>query len=151
MIILSVGYFMILKLICVFLTFSNSASIVLIFLTPYSQGKDPEFYIFLNDPFLCEHLVYFERLMQVYRVFRNQRASLAVQWLRICFAMQGTRIQSLIRKDPTCCRATKPKGHNCRDCTPEPSSSKHRGRHPEPVLHKKRSRRSEKPGHHSGE
>ena len=63
MIILSIGYFMILKLICVFLTFSNSASIVLIFLTPYSQGKDPEFYIFLNDPFLCEHLVYFERLM----------------------------------------------------------------------------------------
>ena len=35
-----------------------------------------------------------------------------VQWLRICLPMEGTRVQSLVREDPTCHRATKPVGHN---------------------------------------
>ena len=39
-------------------------------------------------------------------------ASLAVQWLRIRLPMQGTRVRSLVREDPTCCRATKPVRHN---------------------------------------
>ena len=26
--------------------------------------------------------------------------------------MQGTRVQGLVREDPTCCRATKPVSHN---------------------------------------
>ena len=35
------------------------------------------------------------------------RASLMmVQWLRICLAMQGTRVQSLVWEDFTCCGAT---------------------------------------------
>ena len=34
--------------------------------------------------------------------------SLVVQWLRIRLPMQGTRVRSLVREDPTCCRATKP-------------------------------------------
>ena len=34
--------------------------------------------------------------------------SLAVQWLRICLPMQGTWVQFLAWKDPTCCGATKP-------------------------------------------
>ena len=37
------------------------------------------------------------------------RASLVAQWLRICLPMQGTRVWSLVREDPTCCRATKPR------------------------------------------
>ena len=34
-------------------------------------------------------------------------ASLVVQQLRICHVRQGTWVQSLLRKDPTCPRATK--------------------------------------------
>ena len=33
-------------------------------------------------------------------------------WLRICLLIQGTRVWSLIREDPTCHRATKPVHHN---------------------------------------
>ena len=34
-----------------------------------------------------------------------------VQWLRIRLAMQGTRVQALVREDPTCRGATKPMCH----------------------------------------
>ena len=37
---------------------------------------------------------------------------LVVQWVRICLAMQGTLVQSLVWEDPTCHSATKPKHHN---------------------------------------
>ena len=43
------------------------------------------------------------------------QTSLVVQWLRIRLPMQGTWVQSLAQKDPTCCRATNP----C-DATPKP-------------------------------
>ena len=35
-----------------------------------------------------------------------------VQQLRICLAMQGTLVQSLVQEDVTCCSATKPMCHN---------------------------------------
>ena len=38
--------------------------------------------------------------------------SLVVQWLRIHLLMQGTRVQALVREDPTCRGATKPVCHN---------------------------------------
>ena len=38
--------------------------------------------------------------------------SLVVQQLRICLPMQETRVRSLVRKDLTCCEATKPVSHN---------------------------------------
>ena len=38
--------------------------------------------------------------------------SLVAWWLRICLPTQGTWVPSLIPKDPTCCRATKPLHHN---------------------------------------
>ena len=38
--------------------------------------------------------------------------SLEVQWLRIRLPMQGAWVQSLVREDPTCHRATKPVYHN---------------------------------------
>ena len=38
--------------------------------------------------------------------------SLVAQWLRIHLPMQGTRVQALVREDPTCLGATKPVGHN---------------------------------------
>ena len=40
------------------------------------------------------------------------RVSLVAQWLRICLPMQGTRVQALVREDPTCRRAIKPVRHN---------------------------------------
>ena len=40
------------------------------------------------------------------------RTSLMVQWLGICLSLQGTWVQSLVREDSTCHRATKPMGHN---------------------------------------
>ena len=33
--------------------------------------------------------------------------SLVAQWLRICLPMQGTRVQALVREDPTCRGAAK--------------------------------------------
>jgi len=41
-------------------------------------------------------------------------ASLVVLWLRIFLAMEGTPVQSLVWKDPTCLRATKPLCQNKR-------------------------------------
>ena len=40
------------------------------------------------------------------------RASLVAQWLRIRLPMQGARVQSLVREDPTRHGATKPVSHN---------------------------------------
>ena len=34
------------------------------------------------------------------------------QWLRIRLPRQGTRVQALVREDPTCRGATKPECHN---------------------------------------
>ena len=42
----------------------------------------------------------------------NYRASLVAQWLGIRLPMQGTRVQALVREDPTCRGATKPVSHN---------------------------------------
>ena len=44
---------------------------------------------------------------------KNQSpASLVAQWLRIRLPIQGTRVQALVREDPTCCGATRPMRHN---------------------------------------
>ena len=43
---------------------------------------------------------------------RYHGTSLVVQWLRIRLPMQGTQVRALVRKDPTCCGATKPGRHN---------------------------------------
>ena len=69
--------------------------------------------------------------------------------------MQGTRVRSLVREDPTCCRATKPVRHNYWACALEPVSHNYWAHMPqllnpvrlEPVLRNKRSHRNEKPGH----
>ena len=43
-------------------------------------------------------------------------ASPLIQQLRICLAMQGTPIPSLILEDHTCCRVTKPLRHDHETC-----------------------------------
>ena len=42
----------------------------------------------------------------------ENRASLVVQWLRVCLPMQGTRVRALVWEDPTCRGATRPVSHN---------------------------------------
>ena len=85
------------------------------------------------------------------------RASLVVQWPRICLPMQGTQVQSLVQEDPTCCRATKPMCHNYWACTLEPWNCNCWARvlqplQPmclEPMLCNKRNQDSKKPTHHN--
>ena len=48
--------------------------------------------------------------------------SLVAQWLKIRLPMQGTRVLSLVREDPTGRRATKPVHHNYWACALEPAS-----------------------------
>ena len=61
--------------------------------------------------------------------------------------MQGTRVQSLVREDPTYRRATKPIRHNYWACVLQLLKPVRL----EPVLRNKRSHRSEKPVHHNEE
>ena len=77
------------------------------------------------------------------------------QWLRIRLPMQGTRVRSLVREDPTCHGATKPVCHNYWACALEPASHNYGAHVPqllkparlEPVLCNKRSHHNEKPTH----
>ena len=68
-------------------------------------------------------------------------ASLVVQWLRIPLPMQGTRVRSLVREDPTCCGATKPMCYLA--CVPQLLKPAYL----EPLLLNKRSHHNEKPVH----
>ena len=43
----------------------------------------------------------------------TNRTSLVVQWIKIYLPMQGTQVRFLVGDDSTCCRATKPVGHDC--------------------------------------
>ena len=49
---------------------------------------------------------------QVVTVKDVSRVSLAVQWLGIHLAMQGTWVRSRVWEDPICCEATKPMHHS---------------------------------------
>ena len=54
---------------------------------------------------------------------RNKnRASLVVQWLRICLVMQRMLVQSLVQENPTCQKAMRLMYHNYWACTLEPGS-----------------------------
>ena len=60
-----------------------------------------------------------------------------VQWLRICFAMQGTPFDPLVQEDPSGLEATKLVCHNYWACALEPA------------IQPKRRHRSEKPLYHA--
>ena len=87
------------------------------------------------------------------------RTSLVAQWLRIRLLMQGTRVRSLVREDPTCRGATKTVHHNYWACALEPVSHNYWAHVPqllnpaclEPVLRNERSHRNEKPVHRNEE
>ena len=71
---------------------------------------------------------------------------LVVQWLRIRLPMQGTRVQALVREDPTCWGAAKPMHNKYWACEPQLLKPAHL----EPML-RKRSHRDEKPAHYNEE
>ena len=83
------------------------------------------------------------------------RASLVVQWLRICLPMQGTWVWALAWEDLTCHGATKPMRHNCWACALELASHNYWAHEPqllkpmhlEPVLRNKRSHDNERAVH----
>ena len=78
-------------------------------------------------------------------------ASVVAQWLRIHLPMQGTRVRSLIREDPTCCGTTKPVRHNYWGCALEPVRHNYWACTLESVLCNKRSHHNEKPAHRNEE
>ena len=56
-----------------------------------------------------------EQKLQVFHLVATKHylgASPVAQWLRIHLPTQGTRVQALVREDPTCHGATKPLHHN---------------------------------------
>ena len=58
-------------------------------------------------------LGWFYYVKKIFRVYKKiPGTSLVVQWLRIHLPMQGTRVQALVREDPTCRGAAKPASHN---------------------------------------
>ena len=73
--------------------------------------------------------------------------------------MRETRVQALVREDPTCRGATKPVRHNYWACALEPASYNYWARvlqllkpvHLEPMLRNKGSHRNEKPAHRNHE
>ena len=69
--------------------------------------------------------------MYTHVIFKiDNQPSLMVQWLTICFAMRGTPVRSLVRKDPACRGAARPVPHTT-----------------EPVLPNKTNLHCEKPAH----
>ena len=72
------------------------------------------------------------------------------QWLRICLAMQGTQVRTLVQEDPTSHGATK-LAHHSYSASALELTSHNRPCALKSVLHNKRSHHSEKPEHHNGE
>ena len=68
----------------------------------------------MNPRIIVTHC-FFEKIIQrnFYHLKKKNRASLVVQWLRICLLMQGTRVRALVWEDPTCHGAAGPVSHNC--------------------------------------
>ena len=55
--------------------------------------------------------IFFDPPPRVMKIKTKIGDSLVAQWLRIRLPMQGTRVQALVHKDPTCHGATKPMRH----------------------------------------
>ena len=90
------------------------------------QGK-PEKNVNDYTELICFRITHYKR--------QPSEIPLVVQWLRICLPMQGSWVQSLAQKDPTCLRAAEPVSHNYGTWALEP------------VLCNKRRHHSEKPEH----
>ena len=77
-----------------------------------------------RDDYVVKTLIF---TYHTYSAIRSQSkakrwASLVAQWWRVGLPMQETQVRSVIWKDPTCCWAAKPVGHNYWGCALEPGS-----------------------------
>ena len=61
----------------------------------------------------------------------NTKGFPGVQWLGVCLPMQGTRVWSLVREDPTCCWTTKPEAQLLRPCEATTEAPLSRARAPQ--------------------
>ena len=105
---------------------------------------------------MLQHIIGYLAFVMKTNLFKkfNKGTSMVAQWLRTRLPMQGTRVQALVREDPTCRGATKPVRHNYWACAPESASCNYwahmlqllKPARLEPVLNK-RSHRNEKPAH----
>ena len=83
------------------------------------------------------------------------QTSLVISWMRIHLPVRSTWVQSLVQKDSTCFRSTKPMHHNYWACTQQPGSCNYwahvlqllKASCLEPVLCNKRNHCNEKPMH----
>ena len=96
---------------------------------------------------MCIHIFFV--YTSVYYIKRTFKESvfwtfLVVQWIVVCLLMQGTGVQCLVWEASTRLRATKPMHHNYGGCVQQLLKPKSLV----PVLHNKRSHRSEKLVHH---
>ena len=64
----------------------------------------------ISTQFFCEPKTALDS--KIYLFLKRWRTSFVAQWLRIRLPMQGTRVRSLVREDPTYRGATKPVRHN---------------------------------------
>ena len=78
--------------------------------SPATEHKGMEYYDLTDKEFKISIKKKFNKLQENSK--RQFRASLVVQWLRICLLMQGTRVRALVWEDPTCRGATRPVSHN---------------------------------------
>ncbi|XP_049558817.1 U6 snRNA phosphodiesterase 1 isoform X1 [Orcinus orca] len=58
------------------------------------------------------HTQFLDLVSEVDRVMKEFDLTTFYQWLRTHLPMQGTRVQALVREDPTCRRATEPERHS---------------------------------------
>ena len=72
-------------------------------------SKIPQVYLTKDLKLVRGDLICFKISKITIRIYR---ASLVVQWLRICLPMRGTWVRALVQEDPTCRGATKPVRHN---------------------------------------
>ena len=108
----------------------------------------------LSFYFLIIQKIYRKSPIMIYKVEKTvmhksaqSRASLVVQWLRICLPMQGTWVRALLREDPVWRGAPKPVRHNYWARVPQLLKTVCL----ESMLRNKRNHRNEKPMHRNEE
>ena len=74
-------------------------------------GSGCKYRLSLAESFACTETIINQLLADSYQNPISV-TSLVAEWLRICLPMQVTQVRSLVREDPTCCKATKPVRHN---------------------------------------
>ena len=89
-------------------------------LVEFTDAEEPQVRRLTRNYMQVNHLVVQGSTVHVYvwcrlgivLFYKESRASLVAQWLRVCLPMQGTRVRALVWEDPTCHGAARPVSHN---------------------------------------